>query len=489
MRKILLLIITISSFSCEPEIENKPDFNSGNLDLSNYLAVGDGWTAGTNNNGLNAESQSYAYPNLLAQQFALVGGGDFKQPLVEDEIGSGSYRLIDVDGDVCEGTTPLPELEIISAAQNWDINVSGNGPFNNLGVQRMPVRSLDDDSWSNNLFQNLDSINNNGPHLKRLVNPEVIDTTSYIDLVKNTVSSTKPTFFTSWFGFSDVLIYAGSGGGFITGDPFGPFNCDLSPELIGAGDATALTDVDLFEANYRKLLDEIIFASVDTPRGALMNLPFVTQLPYFSAVNNALKYKPEEEKDNESYLDTLFLRRVPNCEELIPVYGTTGPFGDFDTIQADINDFPLLTTRFSFGETPAFPACATNNEPHGFTSESPLLNSEFLDKSEEEQARVKINQYNKIIEALAEEYNFVYVDMEKLFEKLNPEKDKDILVYNGVEVSAEYMTGNFFGLDGLHFTPLGNAIVTNRIITALNEAYDANIPRLIETEYPAVSFP
>lgn len=467
-----LLIIS----ACEPEIKDKTVFEAGELNTNAYLAIGDAWTAGVSDNGLTRTGQNYAYPNLLAQQLALVGGGTFNQPLLPEGNGSGGYILTDIDSDICEGTSPLPELETKEADANWETNISSTGPFHNLGVQRMTLKDIDNKLWSTDTFQNLDSLNNNGPYLQRLLAIESIDTTSYLDLVKNTVTELSPTFFTSWFGFTDVLLYAASGGGFITGSPLGSFACDLD---LGDISPSQLTETDVFEANYRKLLDEIITNSVDTPQGVLMTLPLVTRLPYFSAINTALKYRPETEIENDNYIDTLYLRRVPNCEDLIPVYGKS----DGDTIQADINDFPLLTARFSFGNTPAF-VCETGNAPHGFAYDAPLLDSEFLDKDEETKARARIAAFNNIIKNLGEEYNFLVVDMNDFLEKIQEGK-----VYNGIDVNANYLTGNFYSLDGLHFTPLGNAIITNEIIGRINTHFGASVPKLEVTDYPSISFP
>ena len=67
--------------------------SAGAVDFTTYVAVGNSLTAGFSDGGLYLEGQQNSYPNLLAQQFKFVGGGDFAQPLFQQGQENGSGYL------------------------------------------------------------------------------------------------------------------------------------------------------------------------------------------------------------------------------------------------------------------------------------------------------------------------------------------------------------------------------------------------------------
>ncbi len=68
-------------------------------------------------------------------------------------------------------------------------------------------------------------------------------------------------------------------------------------------------------------------------------------------------------------------------------------------------------------------------------------------------------------------HNFAYVDMFDYLHTLSSG-----ISFNGVNYNAQYITGGAFSLDGVHLTPRGYAIVANKILTDVNNFYDATIP-------------
>ena len=59
----------------------------GSADFSKYVALGDSFAAGYSDNALFKRGQENSYPSFLAQQFALVGGGNFSVPFMVDNVG------------------------------------------------------------------------------------------------------------------------------------------------------------------------------------------------------------------------------------------------------------------------------------------------------------------------------------------------------------------------------------------------------------------
>ena len=85
---IYLAILAAGFASCEPEFENEvnAEYSAGDADFSSYVAVGNSLTSGYMDGTVSRGSQANSFPNLLAQQFALVGGGVFTQPSYADDV-------------------------------------------------------------------------------------------------------------------------------------------------------------------------------------------------------------------------------------------------------------------------------------------------------------------------------------------------------------------------------------------------------------------
>ncbi len=116
----------------EPE-ENHIDsvINTGSLDFSKYMAIGNSITAGYQSGALFKEGQVASYPAFLAKQ---AGVSDFQQPIFG---GEGSGGRITWDGTFNSLGSPVfftkpaaSSSEILGRAEN--INLSR--PYNNMGI-------------------------------------------------------------------------------------------------------------------------------------------------------------------------------------------------------------------------------------------------------------------------------------------------------------------------------------------------------------------
>lgn len=148
---ILLILILIGFTACnEPEdvlkdfnieLETAPDLpqlSTNGVDFSNYISIGASFTAGFTDNALFIASQQNSFPNLLSQKFALVGGGNFNQPLMNDNFGglaAGGTRITE-PRLVFNGSGPASLESVIGPVTVTTDIVLNNptGPFNNLGV-------------------------------------------------------------------------------------------------------------------------------------------------------------------------------------------------------------------------------------------------------------------------------------------------------------------------------------------------------------------
>src|SRR5687768_5707513 len=102
--------VALLLFSCKRDIDI-PVPSKGSVDVTKYVAIGSSRGAGYADNALYNEAQLTAYPNLLSQQFKLIGGGAFKQPLVDaSTVGIGAslnarFKLLPATD--CAGATSL----------------------------------------------------------------------------------------------------------------------------------------------------------------------------------------------------------------------------------------------------------------------------------------------------------------------------------------------------------------------------------------------
>ncbi|NRA11525.1 MAG: hypothetical protein HRT57_06195, partial [Crocinitomicaceae bacterium] len=95
-----------------------------------------------------------------------------------------------------------------------------------------------------------------------------------------------------------------------------------------------------------------------------------------------------------------------------------------------------------------------------------------------------IADFNTAITDFADINEFALADLKEVYENLNSG-----LVYNGVSMSTEFVTGGAFSLDGLNLNPIGNALLANEFIKAINDQYNARIPLAPVTNYTGVYFP
>ena len=95
IKYLLLSVFMLALWSCETDVVNPDevypdpylDIDSGDADFSNYVAMGEGITAGMTDNSLFMAGQMNSYPNIMAGVMSMAGGGEFTQPYTNDNVG------------------------------------------------------------------------------------------------------------------------------------------------------------------------------------------------------------------------------------------------------------------------------------------------------------------------------------------------------------------------------------------------------------------
>lgn len=281
---IYIVLCSLGFIACEPEFDQPLEDNPitqerGTADFSTYVALGNSLTAGFADGALYSSGQEVGFVNLIANKMKAAGGGDFTIPFMNDNVGGfagfengfGTRLVIQTDENGNRGPARLNN----NVATN-DIAARAEGSnFNNLGVPGITSFQFNFEGLGNPAGLTTNPVSAN-PYFTRFASSP---TTSILA----DALAKQPTFFTLWLGNNDVLGYATSGGTGVdqTGNP--------NPATYGGND---ITDPGVFNA----LLNG--FSTALTANGAsglLVNIPNVTDIPFFTTVpNNALVLSAEQ---------------------------------------------------------------------------------------------------------------------------------------------------------------------------------------------------
>lgn len=435
---IIAAAAAISLAGCKPHLDTSAP-SAASLDFSRYIAVGNSLTAGYADGSLYRSGQQASYPAILARQFATVGGGAFVQPLLNSESGyPGPKRVLGATGD-CLGVTSLGPVLFPGSRNDTTgdgANIAAQGPYNNLGVPG--IRAID---FLQPGYALIAKALLGAPFASRFFDNPATDRP--LDMVKRS----NPTFFTAWIGNNDVLLYALNGGG---GSPIG-----IS--------STALFTV---------AVDSVVNAlTAGGAKGALINIPDVTSVPYFTTVP----------------YNGLVLSRQGQVDTLNGFYAGTGitfTLGQNAFVIQDAS-VPLLGKRkMRSDEYVLLTVPQDSLKCRRWGSITPIPAQYILDATEVANVRNATTAYNNIIQSRAASKGLAYVDMNTYLGTLS----KGIL-FNGVSFSTTFVRGGAFSLDGVHLTPRGYALAANEMIRAINAFYGAAIPAADINAYNGLIYP
>ena len=249
--KFLYLVALATIFwQCELSVDEFQPA-AGELDLSSYVALGDSYSAGYTDGALGHKSQVESLPAILAQQFALAGGGEFKQPLMPVGTSVGT-TVIDAEGNlngyfklnvVGSSLAPAPTMGNKEVFANL---IGDEAPFNNMSVPGAKSFHLLTPQFGNPTLGQ----GNFNPYYTRFASQPGVST------VMSDAMLAQPTFFSLWIGGNDVLTYALTGG---TGD-------GITAPLAFAGYIEVILD----------------YMAAHNNKGVIANIPAIDALPYFS---------------------------------------------------------------------------------------------------------------------------------------------------------------------------------------------------------------
>lgn len=489
-----------------PEAEVVP--SAGEADFSKYVALGNSLTAGYSDGALFIAGQNNAYPKLLADQFATVGGGEFKTPFMNDNFGGLLAAGAPIQGVrlIFNGTSPVP---LPGAVPSTDIINTLSGPFNNMGVPGAKSFHLLAPGYGNIAGVSLGLAN---PYYVRFASSA---TSRIID--DAVVQS--PTFFSLWIGNNDVLSYATSGG--IGVNRIG----NLNPATYGSND---ITDPTVFANAYSGIVDAMTAGGA---KGVVANIPYVNTVPFFKTIPTDPIPASSISQANAAQLNQLFgaINQIavagglpnrfvslvptdnnpetiePNSPLLIvdeslpdlgpaistnlaPLLGATtaGYLGSIlgrarhARKTAGDADYILLTTQSLIGTTESAAVAPFNTRGVSY----PLQDAAVLTADEVSQIKTATDAYNATIKSIADTKGLAFVDANGIMSSLS----KSGVRFGTYLMTASFVKGGAFGLDGVHLSARGNAYVANKFMEAIEAKYKSKFKKYKPEQFP-LSYP
>ncbi|WP_066222347.1 SGNH/GDSL hydrolase family protein [Formosa haliotis] len=482
-----------------------PPLTAGTADFSNYVSVGNSLTAGYTDNALFIASQNNSFPKMLAEKFEMVGGGDFIQPLTNDNYGGLALAGARIAAPrlVTTGGAPVSLESVIGPVTvTTDIALNNpTGPFNNMGVPGAKSYHLLANGYGNigNLSAGLAN-----PYFVRMTGSTPDASVIELTMAQN------PTFFSLWIGNNDILGYATSGG-----DGSNP-----------------ITDQATFNYAYTTLVNTLTSGG---SQGIVANIPYVTSIAHFTTVpynaldpsnpdfaaqipllnmvygslNQIFEAVGQSERTIEfsetsasavvikdksladlSQVITGALLASPTFPAFLeqiglpasaapivaPLLGST--YGQ--ARQATASDLFVLPSSAIIGTVNTTIANALisqglpQNIAYQFSAEGitlPLEDKWVLIPTEQDDIKTATDAFNATIKAAADQANLAFVDANAVLQKVATPGGYG---YGDFILNSELVTGGAFSLDGVHPTSRGYALIANEFMKAIDATYESN---------------
>lgn len=376
--------------------------------------------------------------------------------------------------------------ERINKTPTMDVSNIHPGPYNNMGVPGAKIFHLVANGYGNL---------NNLP--LGAANPYFVRMASAPDksIIEDAVAK-NPTFFTLWIGNNDVLWYATSGGTGIDQNDTG----NLDPSTYGPND---ITNVNVFAAVYQQLVNEL---TANGAKGVVATIPDVASVPYFTTI----PYNPVP-LDDQSKVDALnaaYAQYNGGIQQALQAGLITQEEADARTITFELGANALVITdeyltdlsalglpsirQATADDLVVLPAMSIigvapdpNNPQLVYGVTIPLDDQWILSKDEITIVRNATAGFNQAIQTIAASNNLAVADMSALMQEMK----NGLVIEDGSFYTANYFDGSnldnlVFGLDGVHPTPRGYAIIANKFIDVIEDAYGAKLPKVVPADYP-----
>ena len=272
---------------------------------------------------------------------------------------------------------------------------------------------------------------------------------SFSSLQENVFDGGYPTFCSIYLGIEDVLPYARSGA---TQNPMSPL-----AGFPGVG----------FEESLGQLCEQLAAQNV---KAVIATIPNISDWPFFNTIQyNGLNLDAENAASLNQIYNPLGFSFVVGANPFMVADPNAGMFG----VRPAVPGEKILLTA---------PLDSVKCNQMG--SIFPFRNEFVLTLAELNEIQNRIDLFNAAIRQKATAYGFAIVETGAFYDKLSSG-----FTYNGASLSATFVSGGAFSLDGIHLNSRGNALLANEFIKAINKTFTAKIPFINALNYNAILFP
>jgi hypothetical protein len=385
---------------------------SAQLDVSNYVALGDSLTAGFVSGGFVDCYQQNSYPAIVAAQ---AGAAAFEMPLVSPPGLPPVLELASLAGGV---PTLVPAGD---PANSVPYNATYALPYNNLGVPGSDLYDLlfTTGDINNLLAGNIDNLMHDLIlRVPQIIDPTTGDPVDFTAIVQ--AIALQPTFITLWIGNNDLL------GGVTSGSPI---------------EGLTMTAVDLFASLYPQAVGALVAGT-----GAdivLFTLPDMSEIPFMKTV--------------PPFLD------IPGLG-VVPIMGSNGP------LPADARVSLLASSLLAQGYGVPLPGFPPLPEDLDLATGEPGY---VLRPDEIATVKQHVAALNAVIVATGDQFGLPVFNMGEVIDRITFGEG---YTFGGVHFDGSYLTGGMVSYDAIHPQQLGYALMAAELISFLNDVYGADIP-------------
>jgi hypothetical protein len=459
-------LVSCSELEFDIPVEPEVALTSGSADFSNYVAFGASFSSGVTDGALFVEGQNNSFPNSLASAFANAGGGEFSQPLVNDNIGGLLLGGVQIAGPrlYFDGAG----LSVVDGTPTTEVSNILTGPFNNMGVGGAKSFHFLAPGYGNLAGVAQGTAN---PYFARMAS------SPNATILEDAVSQ-NPTFFTiSVMGGNDVLGYATSGGSGV--DQTGNFD----PSTYGGSD---ITDPNVFANSATAIVTAL---TANGAQGVLSNVPYVTDLPYFTTVPyNAVPL----DAATAGSLNTAFAEYNGGLQlagslglltsEEIAARTIVFAAGQnaVTLVDEDLTDLSALGLPSYRQATPddlmvlpslSFIGTLVDNNPTLINGVSvPLSDQWVLTGTETQASIVATDAYAVTVQSLAEANGLAFADLRLILS----EAATSGAMFDEFNMTTDLIFGGLVSLNGIHLTARGYAYMANKFLEVIDATYGSN---------------
>ncbi len=456
-----LLLVSLTFVACnddEATVVADVPVTAGTANFSKYVALGNSLTAGFSDAALFSAGQKGSYTNIMATQFKLVGGGEFKIPFMNDNVGGllfgGATNPAFRARLTFNGVGPV-RVSGVSTTEVFNPAVAAAGPYNNAGVPGAKSFHLLSPSYGSAAGLATGTAN---PYYIRFAPNATTSVLAY-------AMSQTPTFFSLWIGNNDVLGYATTGGDGT--DPITPIS---GPAGVG------------FDGTYTALVNTLTSAGA---KGVVSNIPYVNTIPFFTTVgyNPVPLVAAQVTALNSAYTayngglvvakNAGLITEAERLQRTINFVVGRNAVVMIDEYLTDITGVsPALiklrqTTSADYVVLSSQDVSAQTHLGQGNGTQFPLTDRWVLSKNEVAELKTATDAYNATIKSLADSKDLAFVDSNALLTQVA----NGGVRFGNFHLTSSFATGGAFSLDGVHPSPRGYALIANKFLEAINAKY------------------